>query len=117
MMPQNENRLRPETQMAFQANDRNERRLSVIMMKSSNATGSRYQNGNVPNVNWNSDNGKLNVNAYNPQNANDNLRARAEVSGKPRDKRGFSNLNILSSHLPSSRFPANVFRDRYTFSR
>jgi RNA-directed DNA polymerase len=48
------------------------------MMKSSNATGSRYQNGNVPNVNWNSDNGKLYVRAYNPQNANDNLRARAE---------------------------------------
>lgn len=50
-------------------------------MKSGNATGSRYQDGNVPNVNWNPDNGKLKVNWYNPQNANDNLRSRAEVSG------------------------------------
>jgi hypothetical protein len=51
-------------------------------MISSNATGSHNANGNVPNVNWNSDNRKLNVNWYNPQNANDNLRSRAEVSGK-----------------------------------
>ena len=49
-------------------------------MKSDNATGSRNQDGNVPNVNWNDD--KLNVNWYNTQNMNDNLRARAEVSGK-----------------------------------
>ena len=54
--------------------------LPVKQMKSDNATGSRNVNGNVPNVNWNDD--KLNVNWYDPQNANDNLRARAEVSGK-----------------------------------
>lgn len=41
---------------------------------------SRYSDGNVPNVNWNSDNDKLNVNWYNPDNANDNLRGRVEVS-------------------------------------
>jgi hypothetical protein len=34
----------------------------------------------VPNVNWNVDNRKLFINWYNPQNRNDNLRARAEVS-------------------------------------
>ena len=37
-------------------------------------TGSRYSDGNVPNVNWNDD--KMNVNWYNPDNADDNLRAR-----------------------------------------
>ena len=42
--------------------------------------GSRNSNGNVPNVNWNDD--KLNVNWYNPDNANSNIRARAEVSAK-----------------------------------
>lgn len=51
-------------------------------MNPNNATGSRNRDGNVPNMNWNADNRKLNVNWYNPQNANDNLRARAEVSGK-----------------------------------
>ncbi|MCX6766489.1 MAG: hypothetical protein NT170_01765 [Candidatus Moranbacteria bacterium] len=40
--------------------------------------GSRYSDGNVPNVNWNDD--KLNVNWYNTGNANDNLRSREEVS-------------------------------------
>lgn len=43
-------------------------------------TGSRDSDGNVPNVNWNSD--KLNLNWYHPQNVNPNLRARAIVSGK-----------------------------------
>ena len=47
-------------------------------MKSGNETGSRYSDGNVPNVNWNDD--KLNVNWYNTGNANDNLRSREEVS-------------------------------------
>lgn len=42
--------------------------------------GSRNSDGNVPNVNWNSDNDKLQVNWYNPDNANDNLRGRSEVS-------------------------------------
>ena len=41
---------------------------------------SRNSNGNVPNVNWNGYNGKVNVNYYNPDNANGNLRARAEIS-------------------------------------
>lgn len=43
-------------------------------------SGSRYDDGNVPNVNWNSDNDKLNVNWYNSGNSNDNLRSRVEVS-------------------------------------
>jgi hypothetical protein len=37
-------------------------------------TGSRYDDGNVPNVNWNDD--KMNVNWYNPRNADDDLRSR-----------------------------------------
>ena len=37
-------------------------------------TGSRYSDGNVPNVNWNDS--KMNVNWYNPDNRNDNLRSR-----------------------------------------
>lgn len=41
-----------------------------------NETGSRNSSGNVPNVNWNSDNRQLNVNWYNPDNRNDNLRSR-----------------------------------------
>lgn len=45
-----------------------------------NKTGSRNADGNVPNVNWNDD--KLNVNWTNPDNQNDNLRSRAEVSEK-----------------------------------
>jgi len=32
-------------------------------------------------VNFNPDNGKVNVNWYNPDNRNDNLRVRQEVSG------------------------------------
>lgn len=36
----------------------------------------RYPDGNVPNVNWNSNYGELNVNRYNPDNANGNLRSR-----------------------------------------
>jgi hypothetical protein len=45
-----------------------------------NKTGSRNTNGNVPNVNWNPDNRKVYVNRYNPDNRNDNLRSRSEVS-------------------------------------
>ena len=40
----------------------------------------RYSDGNVPNVRWNGNYGELNVNRYNPGNANDNLRSREEVS-------------------------------------
>jgi len=36
----------------------------------------RYLDGNVPNVNWNSNDGKMNVNRIRPQNANDNWRVR-----------------------------------------
>lgn len=49
-------------------------------MESSNQTGSRYHDSNVPNVNFNEFNGKVNVNRYNPGNANDNLRSREVVS-------------------------------------
>lgn len=42
--------------------------------------GSRYSDGNVPNVNWNDS--KMKVNWYHPDNANGNLRSRAEVSSK-----------------------------------
>jgi hypothetical protein len=49
-------------------------------MKLGNKTGSRNSDGNVPNVNWNSDNRKVYVNWYNPDNCNDNLRSRSEVS-------------------------------------
>ncbi len=45
-------------------------------------TGSRNPDGNVPNVNWNRVNRKLKVNYYNPDNRNDNMRSRAEVSPK-----------------------------------
>jgi hypothetical protein len=45
-------------------------------MKSDKLSGSRYHDGNVPDVNWNRYNDKLNVNWYNSDNANDNLRSR-----------------------------------------
>jgi hypothetical protein len=41
-------------------------------------TGSRNSNDNVPNVNFND--GKVNVNWYNPDNRNNNLRSRSEVT-------------------------------------
>jgi len=49
-------------------------------MRLGNNTGSRNQNGNVPNVNWNADNQQVKVNWYNSDNRNDNLRTRSEVS-------------------------------------
>jgi hypothetical protein len=55
-------------------------KLSVTWTKSGNKTGSRNSDGNVPNVNWNPDNRKVYVNWYNPDNSNDNLRSRSEVS-------------------------------------
>ena len=42
--------------------------------------GSRDNNGNVPNVKWN--NGNFHVNNYNPNNSNENVRARSEVSSQ-----------------------------------
>lgn len=44
-------------------------------------SGSRNSDGNVPKVYWN-DTDKLNVNWYNPDNANDNLRSREVASDK-----------------------------------
>jgi hypothetical protein len=60
-------------------------------MKPDKISGSRYDDGNVPNVNWNDS--KLNVNWYNPDNCNDNLRARAEVS-KKRDP-NYSGISLI----------------------
>jgi len=54
--------------------------VSVILMGLNNKTGSRGSNGSVPNVNWNPDNRKVYVNWYNPDNSNNNLRSRSEVS-------------------------------------
>jgi len=48
------------------------------MTGSDNISGSCNSNGNVPNVNFNDD--KVNVNYYNPDKSNENLRARSEVS-------------------------------------
>ncbi len=45
-----------------------------------NITGSRWLDGNVPNVNWNGNNSKVKVNWNNPSNRNDQLRLRSEVS-------------------------------------
>jgi hypothetical protein len=62
-------------------------------------TGSLYRNWNdqnVPNVNWND--GKLNVNWYNRDNANGNLRSREVVLQKSR--RGL--LVIFLLHIESS---------------
>lgn len=51
-----------------------------MRMKLDNKTGSRNSDGNVPNVNFNLANGKVYVGYYNPDNCNDNLRSRSEVS-------------------------------------
>jgi len=62
----------------------------------------RNSDGNVPNVNWNDD--KLNVNWYNPDNANDNLRARIRsfINRNPVITgflyKSMFNLDILSNH-------------------
>ena len=45
-------------------------------MESDKRTGSRYDDGNVPNVNWNSNYNEMNVNWNSAGNSNDNLRAR-----------------------------------------
>ena len=42
----------------------------------------RLSDGNVPRVNFDRDNGKVYVNANNPQNTDDNVRFRREVSRK-----------------------------------
>ncbi|MFA6136346.1 MAG: hypothetical protein WC705_03265 [Candidatus Paceibacterota bacterium] len=55
---------------------------------------SRNLDGNVPNVNWNGSNDKLNINYYNSDNSNDNLRSRTEVSREKPLYRGFSKYFI-----------------------
>jgi hypothetical protein len=42
-------------------------------------SGSRYSDGNVPNVNWNASNQTVNVNWYNVNDHNPNLAVRSEV--------------------------------------
>ena len=74
-------------------------RLSVKRMGSGKITGSRYADGDVPNVNWN--NGKMKVNRYNPDNANDNLRLREEVSQKSRVNRDFWTMRLLQIFYPA----------------
>lgn len=55
-------------------------------MELGNKTGSHNSDDNVPNVNWNPENRKVYVNWYNPDNSNDNLRSRSEVSHKQERK-------------------------------
>jgi len=79
-------------------------------------SGSRDSDGNVPNVNWNSD--KVNVNWNHPSNANDNLRSRfVEVSGKkePRIFRALLLRNISASQKSFLIFLPVVFARRYIF--
>mgnify|MGYP003394238201 FL=1 len=65
--------LYPQTQNTL-------KKYSVILKELSNIAGSRNQNGDVPEVNWNADNRKVYINWYNSDNRNDNLRSRSEVS-------------------------------------
>lgn len=70
-------------------------------MRDGKLSGSRNDDGNVPNVNWND--GQMRVNWYNPDNANGNLRAREAVStriipGKSGDYR-LKTSDTLSSRL------------------
>gem|GEM_PF-7031891 len=58
------------------------KKIIGAMDESRQKTGSRYADGNVPNVNWNPNDRKMNVNWYNPDNANDNLRSRQKFSKK-----------------------------------
>ena len=69
-----------------------------LWMKPDKNSGSRYSDGNVPNVNFNPNTGKVNVNWYNPGNANPNLRSRQEVSAKKSHlkKMGFLAKNAAS---------------------
>lgn len=56
------------------------KRFPVTKMEAAKIYGSRNANGNVPGVN--SNDGKFNVNYYNPDNSNGNWRFRPEVSAK-----------------------------------
>jgi len=57
------------------------KRLSVTSDEFWQKTGSRYLDGNVPNVNLNSD-GDVNVNRNDPDNRNENLRSRQKFPAK-----------------------------------
>lgn len=93
------------------------RKIAGAMDENRQITGSRYSDGNVPNVNWND--GKMNVNWYNPGNANDNLRARSEVSKKKSLPRDFFVIGIrdqtvypiggVSGNVLQGRFYADIF--------
>ena len=48
----------------------------------------RYSDGNVPSVNWNGNYSKLNVNRYDPGNANDNFRSRQKFRQHRRSTSG-----------------------------
>jgi len=58
----------------------------------------------VPNVNFNPDDGKVNVNNWNLDNANDNMRFRPEVSRKNGAKELLFALQNLSNRLPFLKF-------------
>ena len=75
-------------------------------MKSGKETGSRYSDGNVPNVNWNSNNSEMNVNWYNPGNANDNLCSREKFLKKKSRNYGIS-LIIFKIFYPAVRHSGN----------
>jgi len=47
------------------------------------AGNERYSDGDVPSVYWGSGSHELNINRYNPDNRNDNLRAREKSRPRP----------------------------------
>ena len=65
---------------------------------------SRYFDGNVASVNFNPNTGKVNVNRWNPSNANDNLRFRQKFPKENSASADFL-LRISASRLPSWKFP------------
>ena len=78
--------------------------------------GSRNSDGNVPNVYCNSDNRKLYINWYNPDNSNDNMRARAEVSKDKRDSKPISFVVYIFPSQPTFLiFPEASLQGRYIF--
>lgn len=61
-------------------------------MEPGKETGSRYSNGNIPNVNWNGNNSEMKVSRYNPGNCNDSLRAREKFLKK---KSRFNGISLI----------------------
>lgn len=78
-------------------------------------TGSRYDDGNVPNVNFNPNTGKVNVNNYHPDNHNDNLRSRQKFQKEKSASAGFL-LCILSSRWSFWKFLLDQRIIQYIFS-